>query len=287
MKIVKFFSSYCSEEQIYNNVVNSWGKGLPKYKDISFTLENDYTHAVLFNTARHSKPLNPKNVIGFSHEPRQILSIDNSYTNFVACNVGTYYISNSEGLPQNFIESNTFVCPSEFGKSENENYSHSHKMSMILSTKTFMPGHLMRHRILKEILKTGLDIHFFGNGVDKIYKDERVKQFDWVNFNIPYENYKYQIVIENILDNNWTSEKLTNCIIKETIPIYYGSKKTVKQFYPQGEIVLLDNDLQSNVVKITDIYNKEQDFKDITSNAKKILYTENNFLEFVFLKFKD
>jgi len=288
MKKIKLFSSYCSDEQIYNNIVGSWGKGNTSYKDFVFTVNDDYTHAVLFNTAMHNKSLNPKNVIGFSHEPRKILGIDNdkNYINFVANNVSAYYISNRDNLPPNFIEGNTFICPSEFKESENKSYSHENRMSMILSMKMYMPGHTMRHRILKEILKTDLDIHFFGNGVDEVYNDERVKKFDWNIFNIPYENYKYQIVVENIIDRNWISEKLTNCIIKETIPIYYGSEKAIKEYYPDNSIIILNDNLKENVAKIIDLYNKTENGLT-TSFAKNKLYSENNLLEFIYLKFKD
>lgn len=285
-KKIKLFSSYCSEEQIFKNITGSWGKGEYVYKDLEFTTSNEYTHAVLFNTARHDKAIPKGNVIGFSHEPRQILGIDRNseYIDFVKKNVYKYFISNSSGLPNNFIEKNTFICPFEYGKSENESYNHKNKMSMILSMKTFAPGHKMRHKIMREILKTDADIHFYGKGLNEIYEDERVKDFDWDIFNIPYENYKYQIVIENLIDNKWSSEKLTNCIIKETIPIYYGSSDVIKSYYSNQNITFLNDDIKLNVEKILNIYNDSDACFD-TIGPKKKLYREQNLMEFIYNEF--
>lgn len=160
-------------------------------------------------------------------------------------------------------------------------------MCMVLSMKTFASGHKMRHKIMCEILKTEADIHFYGNGLSAIYEDERVMELDWDIFNIPYEDYKYQIVIENLIDNKWSSEKLTNCVIKETIPIYYGSFDIVKSYYGDQKVTMLDDNLKLNVEKILSIYNNDDDDDDEfdTFTAKKKLYKENNLFEFIHNQF--
>jgi hypothetical protein len=285
MKKVKFFASYCSEEQIKNNIISSWGKGSNVYKDLIITSDSDYDFAVLLNTAMPDKEIARENIIGFSHEPRLTVGLRPDYENYIEKKVSEYYISNNKGLPGNFKEGFSFVCPFEFGKSENVEYDHANRMSMILSLSNFMPGHTMRHELLKMILKSDMDIHFYANGLNKIYSDPRVKEFDWDIFGKPYEDYKYQIVIENIIDNNWSTEKLTNCIIKETLPIYYGSKKCLDMFYPDGLVLELDDNINLNFEKIKYCYyNMEYDNK-ITQEAKDKLYNGINLLEFLHQKF--
>ena len=284
MKKVKFFASYCSEDQIYNNIISSWGMGSSSYKDILITKDDDYEYAVILNRKIPDKELPKENIIGFSHEPRLTLGIDNSFVEFVKNNVSEYHISNTQGLSDSFKEGFSFVCPFDYGKPILEN--RTHKMSMILSLSNFMPGHSMRHNLLKRILDTDMDIHFYANGLNRIYKDPRVKEFDWDIFGIPYENYEYQIVIENIIDNYWSTEKLTNCVIKETIPVYYGSKKASLLFYPEGSINYIGEDLEKNLEIIKDVYYNSSYENLLCKNAKKELYEKNNLLEFIHQKFK-
>jgi len=285
MKKVKFFASYCDDAQINRNIISSWGKGSDTYKDLLITADPDYDYAVLLNRARTDREISKENVIGFSHEPRMTVGLSEDQISYISNRVSEYYISNNEGLPDNFVNGFTFVCPSEFGDSEFKKYSHSNKMSMILSMSNFMPGHTMRHELLKRILETEMDIHFYANGLNRIYSDERVKEFDWDIFSKPYEEYEFQLVLENIIDGHWATEKLTNCVIKETTPIYYGSTKSLELFYPKNSIVQLDDNIDSNMEKIRECYyNKEADTK-VTGNAKKILYEENNLLEYLHKKF--
>ena len=68
-------------------------------------------------------------------------------------------------------------------------------MSIILSFKKLSHGHIYRHLLVDEILKTDMDIHIYGNGSDFYGKDKRIKgKFNELE---PYNNYKYHICIEN------------------------------------------------------------------------------------------
>jgi hypothetical protein len=285
MKKIKFFSSYCSEEQIYNNIISSWGMGSSTYKDLLITKDDDYEYAVLLNRGMCNKELPKENVIGFSHEPRMTLGMNDFSQSYIENTVSEYYISNVSDLPLPFKEGFPFVCPSEYGKKEWAE-ERSSRMSMILSMSNFMPGHNMRHLLLDKILDSDMDIHFYANGLNRVYSDPRVKEFDWDIFYVPYEKYQYQIVIENIIDNYWSTEKLTNCVIKETIPIYYGSKQASLLFYPENSINYLGEDLEKNFEIIKDIYHNGVYDNDICKKAKENLYDKVNLLEFLHSKFK-
>lgn len=259
--------------------------GSPVYKDLLITKDEDYEYAVMLNLKLPTKQLDRERVIGFSHEPRLTLGLNTPLIEKISESVSEYYISNTENLPDSFKEGFSFVCPSDYGKDMLKRHR-SFKMSMILSLSNFMPGHSMRHILLRRILDSDMDIHFYANGLNRIYKDPRVKEFDWDIFNIPYENYEYQIVIENIIDNYWSSEKLTNCVIKGVIPIYYGSKKASDLFYPEGSINYLCDDPDKNFETIREIYNGGIYDYDLCVNARNKLYDNINLLEFLYNKFK-
>ena len=256
------------------------------YKDLLITKEDDYEYAVLLNRGMCNKQLPKENVIGFSHEPRMTLGMNDFSQSYIENTVSEYYISNNSGLSETFKEGFSFVCPFEYGKSKNEKYNHDNNMSMILSLSNFMPGHKIRHDLLRMILDSDLDIHFYANGLNKVYSDPRVKEFDWDIFSIPYEKYQYQIVIENIIDNYWSTEKLTNCVIKETMPIYYGSKEASLLFYPENSINYLGENLEENFETIKDIYHNGVYDNGICKKAKENLYDKVNLLEFLNSKFK-
>lgn len=78
--------------------------------------------------------------------------------------------------------------------------------------------------------------------------------FDGGNF-IPFSdtvlNYKYSIVIENMIDEYWFTEKILNCFAYMCIPIYLGASKIDSIFNPDGiiKISLKDFDNIENILK--------------------------------------
>ena len=55
---------------------------------------------------------------------------------------------------------------------------------------------------------------------------------------ILFEKYQFSIVIENTREKNYFSEKLMDCIITKTIPIYYGCENIGDYFNTEGWILL-------------------------------------------------
>jgi hypothetical protein len=53
-----------------------------------------------------------------------------------------------------------------------------------------------------------------------------------------FEEYQYSVVIENDRHLNYFTEKLIDCLLMKTIPIYYGCPNIEEYFDPTGWIVL-------------------------------------------------
>ena len=82
-------------------------------------------------------------------------------------------------------------------------------ISIIASGKSTTYGHKLRHEVIANF-KDQIDV--FGRGYNVIdLKEEALK------------NYRYSIVIENDSNNYWFTEKLIDCLVTGTIPIYFGS----------------------------------------------------------------
>ena len=61
---------------------------------------------------------------------------------------------------------------------------------------------------------------------------------DFVDTKTIYASYRFSIVVENYIDDDWFTEKICNCFANNTIPIYIGSPKIYKFFNPHGIISL-------------------------------------------------
>ena len=66
---------------------------------------------------------------------------------------------------------------------------------------------------------------------------------DFVDTTTIYAPYKFSIVVENYIDDNWFTEKICNCFANKTIPLYIGSPKIYKFFNPDGILSFNPNGL--------------------------------------------
>jgi hypothetical protein len=53
-------------------------------------------------------------------------------------------------------------------------------------------------------------------------------------------NYKFSLAIENAVETGWITEKFYDCIITNTVPVYYGCPE-IKEMYPEDGYILIDN----------------------------------------------
>lgn len=70
------------------------------------------------------------------------------------------------------------------------------------------------------------------------------------------KDYKFSLTIENSSERYYISEKFYDCILSNTIPIYYGCKN-IKEFWPENGYIHLDNitDYKYIINKLTYINN--------------------------------
>lgn len=90
-------------------------------------------------------------------------------------------------------------------------YNKTKKISMIASRKNTTIGHKLRHQVYKE----------FGDKVD-IYggiTDNRLPYVDKIH---AYKDYAFCVVIENCKRKSYFTEKLIECFLTGTMPIYWG-----------------------------------------------------------------
>jgi hypothetical protein len=110
-------------------------------------------------------------------------------------------------------------------------------VSMISSTKSWLPGHRNRLKWVEE-LRDKVDLFGMGRPNQLNDKEDGIR------------DYMFSVSIENDNSDSYFCEKLTDNFAMGTVPVYWGSKKAVeKHFDPRGVIFLEDDPTLSTLSK--------------------------------------
>jgi hypothetical protein len=290
--VIKVFPSWCSSQEIKDiyekifEVANMSGYG--KDKQIYITNEDDYSHAIILNTAMPVLKNIPKeNVIGLAYEPPIFLGLSLEFVEYAQKYISKYYMGNKYDLPEPFVEGYSymsFTLPPSYLPPKNNN-----TMSIMVSKKGFAPGHKYRHLLVQRILSTNLPIDIYGNGCD-YYKefvannseilnqsdsifsflprhriDRRIKG-EFVDIE-PYSTYDFHICVENFRTSHYFSEKIINPLLCSSTPVYWGCEN-IDSYFPGNAIILtgsVDTDMEiiKNVLLNPAKYKKHIDVDSI------------------------
>ena len=172
-------------------------------------------------------------------------------------------------------------------------WNKSELCSMITSNKSITSGHRFRHIITDYLTRMGKDIYiniYGGRYMNLPYM--KTKAFD-IDHNCRHISngkinalklYMFSIVIENSKEDYMFTEKLIDCFLTGTVPIYYGCPSIHKFFNIKG-ILIIDtlSDLESILPKlnrkmyddmmpyVTENFEMAQKYKTFTWNEEAIL----------------
>lgn len=100
------------------------------------------------------------------------------------------------------------------------------ELSMIASAKRSLPGHELRHAVVGRLRKEGVDVAILGRG----YKPFKRKSDGLAP-------YRYSLIIENSREQNYFTEKIVDCLLCKTVPIYWGAPNIGEFFDVRGMII--------------------------------------------------
>ena len=146
-------------------------------------------------------------------------------------------------------------------------------ISVVSSNKAFTSGHLKRIEFverLKEYYGDKLDV--FGRG----YRDFQ----DKLEVTRPY---KYQIVIENTSAKYYWTEKIADCYIGESYPIYYGCTN-IGDYFPEGSYTAIDINNFDECVKTIDALLAQDTYetaKPLLRECKRMCLDEYNMFNYI------
>ena len=194
----------------------------------------------------------------------QLLSVL-SNARFVAFAANVWYGFNLEG---NMLDGNK-VGLSADGKTKEkfiispENYKRKTKnISMISSAKEMCSGHIVRKNLAFKCKNESLADTFgkFDGGA-------------YCEMEIPFEHYRYSIVVENNIEPFYFSEKILNAFAAQTIPIYLGATQIGRFFNPDGiiQISLEDCEHIENILKRCTVEEYERRFPAVLDNFNRAM----------------
>lgn len=102
-------------------------------------------------------------------------------------------------------------------------------LSLIASNKQKTKGHKLRHKIIQQLKSVNLDVDILGRGYQPYDKDHEGL--------LPY---RYSVVIENAQENNYFTEKVIDCLLCRTVPIYWGCSD-IDAYFDTSNWFIFDN----------------------------------------------
>lgn len=112
-------------------------------------------------------------------------------------------------------------------------YEKTKNLSIIASNKRDTTGHILRHDIINLINSKNVDIDLFGGltscGVGYKPIDDKSESLT---------PYRFSIVVENDKSPHYFSEKIIDCLLCGTIPIYWGADKISEYFNTNGFFII-------------------------------------------------
>lgn len=146
-------------------------------------------------------------------------------------------------------------------------------ISLIVSDKAFTHGHRERIKFaikLKEYFGDKIDI--FGRGIREI--DDK-----WMAI----APYKYHVAIENSSAQDYWTEKLSDCFLAGTYPLYFGCQN-VTDYFPSQSLTQIDiHNAETAIVQIEQIMNSQtyEHNLDALIQAKRLCLDKYNIFSMI------
>ena len=197
---------------------------------ITFFINNGIRESKLYNSVIKVAYISENRIISdqMSYDRNNYTFIENNYNDFD-------YIATYDGpLIKEFKDKcliapycTTFIWPEERQKL----YNKTKLCSYITSTKTITPQQRFRVELLKGFINSSSwnSPDLYGNGHNAM-PESRLGKY------IALKDYAFSINVENMIDDHYFSEKIIDCFLCGTIPIYFGAKKINDYFNPAGII---------------------------------------------------
>ena len=150
-------------------------------------------------------------------------------------------------------------------KSVYENIDVSRKtprISCVTGSKEVTPAHTYRKMLYSNQLRIPLPITWFRSSKGDPLPAYQHNPIVHDDKEVLFLDYQYSIAIENSRQNHYFTEKLLDCLLTKTIPIYYGCPNIAEYFDTRGWILLETTNIDEFVYKVHNFLPKYENFMD-------------------------
>jgi hypothetical protein len=146
----------------------------------------------------------------------------------------------------------TWFKPDQYEKKHKKEFKLSHLSGVLLKSY----GHQMRHEIIERENEFKIPTKFYKTIGDRHNEDDARIGKETV-----FSNSQYGVAIENFSHRGYFSEKILDCFLMKTIPVYNGCSNIDDYFNPEGIIIFKNVDDLIYTVNNLDknYYNSHQD----------------------------
>lgn len=147
-------------------------------------------------------------------------------------------------------------------------YDKTKNISIIASSKNYLPGHTLRH----EIIKKYSFVDAYGRGYKVL--DNKLEGL---------KDYRFSFAIENTKEDYYFTEKLIDCFMTGTVPIYWGCP-SIGNFFNEKGMIMVDDLLNEKMLWLRtngeDVYNDMLPYiKENFEKAKEYIMSEDYIWE--------
>ena len=141
---------------------------------------------------------------------------------------------------------------------EHKIYEKSKLVSMIATNKTDSVGHRYRRTVMEKY-KDDVDLYGLGTPVPKI---------------LAMKDYMFSIVMDSSTKPQYFTEKINDCFVTGTIPIFWGNPK-IHKFFNMDGVIFLDSRFNINDLSEELYYSKMDAIKENFEIAKNFPIAED------------
>jgi hypothetical protein len=139
-------------------------------------------------------------------------------------------------------------------------------VSMIASDKGWLNGHKNRLQWVEK-LKNKVDLYGRGRQFQLNDKEDGIR------------DYMFSVAIENDSSDAYFTEKLTDCFVMGTVPIYYGSRKVVEKYFDPSGVIFLEDDPTLSTLSIEKYKSMMPSIEKNFKLAQELPIAEDYFFE--------
>ena len=226
-----------------DNVVRQWQRQFPNngaWKGVRLVTSDVDTAPHFTLVINHPRtedlPINASESIVVHMEPREGTS---RYGDWAQPNSARFMHVHSRDFATNFLEWHLDISYDQLATTSP---TKSADLSAIVTGKRLSPGHHFRLDLIHHLESIGQAIDIFGLDNNESFRNYRgaLPSLDKREGLAPY---RYAIAIENNSENNYVTEKLTDAILSECLPFYWGCPNLEDIIEPDSFIRLPSDDI--------------------------------------------